>query len=176
MENSEIRKEIQEEVWRAEKILVGIGAEWKRGEEERETQIRRASKALQKLLEGKDHFIISTLTLEELADRGFENGNMVAPLDVSLTEEQWNGYTGWLAGTLNRTTVLLELGEGFAHPSLIRWPFERTAAINQKARLYRVHKTFYQITEELKEKAAAVKADSVEFMEGFGEEEHGSDQ
>ena len=72
--------------------------------------------------------------------------------------------------------MLLELGEGFAHPSLIRWPFERTAAINRKARLYRVHKTFYQITEELKEKAAAVKADSVGFMEGIGEEEHGSDQ
>ena len=32
------------------------------------------------------------------------------------------------------------------------------------------------VTEELKEKAAAVKADSVGFMEGFGEEEHGSDQ
>ena len=58
-----------------------------------------------------------------------------------------------LAGRdFNRTTVLLELGEGFGHPSLIRWPFERTAAINRKARLYRVHKTFYQITEELKEK------------------------
>lgn len=31
MDNSEIRKEIQEEVRKAEKILVGIGAEWKRG-------------------------------------------------------------------------------------------------------------------------------------------------
>lgn len=176
MDNSEIRKEIQEEVRKAEKILVGIGAEWKRGDEDREEQIRRASKALRGLLEGKDAFIISTLTLGEMEDRGFEKEHMVTPLDVSLTEEQWNGYTGWLAGTLNRTTVLLELGEGFAHPSLIRWPFERTAAINRKARLYRVHKTFYQITEELKEKAAAVKADSVGFMEGFGKEEHGSDQ
>ena len=166
MDNSEIRKEIQEEVRKAEKILVGIGAEWKRGDEDREEQIRRASKALRGLLEGKDAFIISTLTLGEMEDRGFEKEHM----------EQWNGYTGWLAGTLNRTTVLLELGEGFAHPSLIRWPFERTAAINRKARLYRVHKTFYQITEELKEKAAAVKADSVGFMEGFGKEEHGSDQ
>ena len=153
MENSEIRKEIQKEVRKAEKILVGIGAEWKRGDEDREDQIRRASKALRELLEGKDAFIISTLTLGEMEDRGFEKEHMVAPLDVSLTEEQWNGYTGWLAGTLNRTTVLLELGEGFGHPSLIRWPFERTAAINRKARLYRVHK-----------------------MEGFGEEEHGSDQ
>ena len=176
MEKTEAEKILKEKLETAEKILVGIGAEWKRGDEDREEQIRRASKALRKLLEGKDAFIISTLTLEEMEDRGFEKEHMVAPLDVSLTEEQWNGYTGWLAGTLNRTTVLLELGEGFGQPSLIRWPFERTAAINRKARLYRVHKTFYQITEELKEKAAAVKADSVGFMEGFGEEEHGSDQ
>ena len=35
MDNSEIRKEIQEEVRKAEKILVGIGAEWKRGDEDR---------------------------------------------------------------------------------------------------------------------------------------------
>lgn len=175
MDNSEIRKEIQEEVRKAEKILVGIGAEWKRGMKTGRAD-PESLKALRELLEGKDAFIISTLTLGEMEDRGFEKEHMVAPLDVSLTEEQWNGYTGWLAGTLNRTTVLLELGEGFAHPSLIRWPFERTAAINRKARLYRVHKTFYQITEELKEKAAAVKADSVGFMEGFGEEEHGSDQ
>ena len=65
MDNSEIRKEIQEEVRKAEKILVGIGAEWKRGDEDREEQIRRASKALRELLEGKDAFIISTLTLGE---------------------------------------------------------------------------------------------------------------
>ena len=95
MDNSEIRKEIQEEVRKAEKILVGIGAEWKRGDEDREEQIRRASKALRELLEGKDAFIISTLTLGEMEDRGFEKEHMVAPLDVSLTEEQWNGYTGW---------------------------------------------------------------------------------
>ena len=116
MDNSEIRKEIQEEVRKAEKILVGIGAEWKRGDEDREEQIRRASKALRELLEGKDAFIISTLTLGEMEDRGFEKEHMVTPLDVSLTEEQWNGYTGWLAGTLNRTTVLLELGEGTPVP------------------------------------------------------------
>lgn len=87
MDNSEIRKEIQEEVRKAEKILVGIGAEWKRGDEDREEQIRRASKALRELLEGKDAFIISTLTLGEMEDRGFEKEHMVAPLDVSLTEE-----------------------------------------------------------------------------------------
>ena len=63
MEKSEIRKEIQEEIRKSEKILVGIGAEWKRGDEDREGQIRRASKALRKLLDGKDAFIISTLTL-----------------------------------------------------------------------------------------------------------------
>lgn len=38
MENSEIRKEIQKEVRKAEKILVGIGAEWKRGDEDRRSR------------------------------------------------------------------------------------------------------------------------------------------
>ena len=45
MDNSEIRKEIQEEVRKAEKILVGIGAEWKRGavcEDEGKNQERTA--------------------------------------------------------------------------------------------------------------------------------------
>lgn len=79
MDNSEIRKEIQEEVRKAEKILVGIGAEWKRGDEDREEQIRRASKALRELLEGKDAFIISTLTLGEMEDRGFEKEHLDDP-------------------------------------------------------------------------------------------------
>ena len=65
---------------------------------------------------------------------------------------------------------LLELGEGFEHPSLIRWPFEKTALLNYKAYLYRVHGKFYHITDELKEKAVAVNMDSVQFLAGRKEE------
>ena len=115
-------------------------------------------------VDGKDCFVITTLVADALLKRGFEKTHMVAPLDVSLTEEEWDGYMKWLAGTLNRKTVLLELGENFLHPTIIRWPFEKTALINKKAHLYRVHKKFYQITDELKEKATAVQEDSVLFM------------
>lgn len=43
----------------------------------------------------------------------------------------WNAYTRWLSGTLNRKLVVLELGEGFQTPTVIRWPFEKTVFFNQ---------------------------------------------
>ena len=177
MERNEIRQELGERLRDAEKVLVGIGAEWKPADGDREELVKKAARVLSRALEGKDYFVISTLTADALSRLGFEKTHTVAPLDVSLTEEEWDGYMKWLAGTLNRKTVLLELGEGFAHPSLIRWPFEKTAAINRKAYLFRIHEKFYQITDELREKAAAVKADSVGFMaEWEREDEDGSDQ
>lgn len=159
-----IRNEIKEQLKDAERVLIGIGAEWKQKEDEREAQIAKAKENLHNFLDEKDYFVISTLTAAEVERLGFEKMRTVVPLDEALTEEEWNHYTDWLSRTLNRKLVILELGEGFMQPTVIRWPFEKTAAINQKARLYRVHKTFYQISDEIKEKAVAVKADSVEFF------------
>lgn len=159
-----MRTEMKERLADAEKILIGIGGEWKRGSEDRENEIKSAAENLKRLLTGKDYYVISTLSKEDLGRLGFEKSHTVSPLDVSLTEEEWNRYTEWLSRTLNRKLMILELGEGFKHPSVIRWPFERTVMINHKAYMYRIHKTFYQITDEICEKAAAVKADSVEFF------------
>ena len=159
-----IRDELTGKWKDAEKVLIGIGSEWKQGEPDRESRIHNALRTLHILLEDKDYFVISTLPKEDLERLHLNPERTVAPLDEDLTEEQWNRYTEWLARTLNRKLVLLELGEGFLHPSLIRWPFEKTAEINYKAHLYRVHKTFYQITDEIQEKATAVKCDSVEFL------------
>ena len=164
MEIENIREDLKEKLAGAERVLIGIGAEWKVKDEEREAQVAKAREKLNALVEGKDYFVISTLSQEELERLGFESAHTVVPLDVSLTEEQWNAYTDWLSRTLNRKLVILELGESFMHPSIMRWPFERTVAINNKACMYRVHKTFYQISDEIKEKAVAVKADSVEFF------------
>ena len=159
-----IRKEMSEKLTDAEKILVGIGAEWKLGDSERESEIEKASGRLREMLADKDYYIISTLAKENLERLGFESSHTVAPLDVSLTEEEWNKYTDWLSRTLNRKLVNLELGEGFKHPSLIRWPFERTTLINNKAYMYRIHKMFFQLTDEISGKAAAVESDSVAFF------------
>lgn len=164
MEIEKIREELKEKVSDAERVLVGIGAEWKFHDAERENTISRAKKNLNHLLDGKDYFVISSLTKEELDRLGFESTHTVAPLDVSLTEEQWNTYTDWLSRTLNKRLIIMELGESFMHPTIIRWPFEKTAALNHKACLYRVHKTFYQISDEIREKATAVKCDSADFF------------
>lgn len=80
---------------------------------------------------------------------------------------QWNAYTKWLAGTLNRHLLVMELGVGFKLPNVIRWPFEKTAFFNKKAYMYRVNGTLYQISEELKEKAEGICEDSVEFVVQF---------
>ncbi len=77
---------------------------------------------------------------------------------------QWQEYTKWLARTLNQPLTVIELGEGFGVPTVIRWPFEKTVFLNQKAYMYRVHSRFFQISDELSGRAEGIAADSVEFM------------
>nr|WP_300305238.1 hypothetical protein [uncultured Anaerostipes sp.] len=76
----------------------------------------------------------------------------------------WANYTKWLQGTLNRKLFILELGEGFENPNLFRWPFEKIAFYNDKAVFVRVHKSLYQLGEEIKGKGTAVAMDSREFI------------
>lgn len=77
---------------------------------------------------------------------------------------QWNAYREWLSRTLNRRLLILELGEGFKTPTVIRWPFEKTAFFNQKSHMYRINKKFYQISSEIQDRAVPVEGDSVEFI------------
>lgn len=98
-----------------------------------------------------------TETREMLAQR------IVAPCQ-NEDGPQWDHYLQWLSGTLNQKLLILELGVGFEHAGVIRFPFERTAFINQKARMIRVNGTFPQISEELQAKAIPVAQDSVEWV------------
>jgi len=70
----------------------------------------------------------------------------------------------WLQGTINKKVCILELGVGMKYPTVIRWPFERVAFINEKAKFIRVHDYLNQLTEEIKEKAVSVKANPVELL------------
>ena len=69
-----------------------------------------------------------------------------------------------MAGTLNRDNLILELGVGFKDPGVIRFPFEKTVYFNQKAFLCRVNKRFPQIAGEIKERAAGIGENSVEWI------------
>lgn len=78
--------------------------------------------------------------------------------------KKWELYKKWLQGTLNRKLCVLELGVGMKYPSVIRWPFERVAFINQKARFIRVHDYLYQLTEDLKEKGISIEDNPIVFL------------
>lgn len=77
---------------------------------------------------------------------------------------QWAQYTKWLQGTVNRKVCVLELGVGLELPNLIRWPFERIVFYNQKAELYRVHPTLYQVGENLEGRGVGICQNPIEFM------------
>lgn len=78
--------------------------------------------------------------------------------------EQWSLYMKWLQGTLHKKVCILELGVGMKYPTVIRWPFEKAAYLNQKAMFFRVHSKLYQLTEELQDKGVSVKATPMEFL------------
>ncbi len=77
----------------------------------------------------------------------------------------WKKYTSWLSGTLNKNLMVLELGVGFETPTVIRWPFEKTVSINNKAVMYRIHDKFYQLSPEIKDKAVSIAMNSVDYIE-----------
>ncbi len=76
----------------------------------------------------------------------------------------WKKYQLWLSATLNRELAVLELGEGFRTPTVIRWPFEKTVFFNQKAWMFRVNQEFYQVTAEIKERSTPVAEHSAKFI------------
>ncbi len=78
--------------------------------------------------------------------------------------KQWQLYMKWLQGSVNRKLCILELGVGMKFPSVIRWPFEKVAFINQKAQFIRVHDYLYQLTEDLKEKGVSMQMEPVDFL------------
>ena len=81
--------------------------------------------------------------------------------------DQWQVYTKWLQGTLNRKMLVLELGAGMQYPGVIRFPFEKAAYFNQKAHFVRVNGYLYQLTEELREKGISVPKNAAEWLLSF---------
>lgn len=77
---------------------------------------------------------------------------------------RWKDYMKWQTGTINRSLVILELGEGFATPTVMRWPFEKIIYFNRKSRLYRINESFYQLPKEAEERGVSVHENSVRWM------------
>lgn len=78
--------------------------------------------------------------------------------------DQWQIYMKWLQGIVNKKLCIIEAGSGMELPSVIRWPFEKTAFYNQKAKMIRIHHKFYQVNEDISERAYGMEQNSVDFF------------
>ncbi|MDR1550352.1 MAG: hypothetical protein LBT06_17445 [Hungatella sp.] len=200
-----VNEQILEETAACEKLLIGIGEEWKA---EGIPDMGSLYEKMNGLIKDKDYFIVTTVTDGEILKSPLEQSRLVAPCgnetwrqcSKSCTKDiwepgeipqdvcphcgapltgntieaedyieegylpQWKAYTTWLAGTLNKKLLVLELGAGFKTPTVIRWPFEKTVSINNKAHMYRIHGKFAQLPETVKGKADAVLENSTEFF------------
>lgn len=216
------KEEIRKAISAAEKVLIGIGGEWKLLEDGRDVRsrslkdeaqraVREAYECLSRLVEDKDYYIVTTLTDGAIYDADFDPARIVAPCgnihwrqcsractkdiweegevpsDVcphcgapltgntleaeTYIEEgylpRWENYKQWQTKTLNRDLVILELGEGFKTPTVIRWPFEKIAFFNQKSIFFRIHETLSQIPKEVGERARGMGENSLECIRSF---------
>lgn len=78
--------------------------------------------------------------------------------------KEWERYTKWLQGTLNKKLCVLELGVDLSFPTIIRWPFEKVVFYNQKASFFRVNETLYFMSEELKDRGVAVGKNAIDWL------------
>lgn len=209
--------EIRTRLADCEKVLVGIGKEWKTDGSIDRVEVMEAYESLYQWIRDKDYFIVTTNTDGAIWDSSLDRSRITAPcgnvnwrqcskactkdiweagevpddicphcgapltgntLEAETYIEEgylpsWNNYTKWLTTTLNRKLVVLELGEGFKTPTVIRWPFEKTVFFNRKSYFYRVNETFSQISEEIKERAEGISENSVAWIKTCGSnEEH----
>ena len=155
----------------AEMVVIGIGEEWNAYLEKQEYQDLLAFYA--PYLEKKNYFCITSSKKNDFSWGSLNPKRVVQPLLLEAeqitsekkeeVEKQWDLYNKWLSATLNKKLMLIELGEGFLIPNLIR--FEKVTFINQKSVLYRINGQLPQLPENISERAAAVSESSYDFLQ-----------
>lgn len=160
----------------AKMVLVGIGKGFSKGHENE--KLLEYYNELAGILEEKNYFIVNISNENNIKKSNFDMSRVAIPLDEEVPEEdnekQWNEYTKWLQLTLNKELLVLELGVGFDMPTLVRWPFERIAMLNNKAFLYRVNETFPQLPDDIGDKGISVKKSVGEFLDAIYVERFGN--
>lgn len=156
------------DILNAEMLLVGIGGELSNDRCEKEKLIE-VYQILERLLKGRNFFVLTSNHDGMIRSTKIIPMLIAAPYEKDEKEEQWTNYMNWISCTLGHSLVLLELGETFEHPQIMRWPFEKMVMVNQKAKLIRVGERFPQIPKEVGERAVSVPMNCVEFLKGLSE-------
>ncbi len=169
-------KVIFEKIDNAQKILIGIGNGFSKDCDNE--KLLEYYNHLARLIEGKDYFVVSISSETYIKQSSFDLSRVAIPLDKEVAEEvgekQWNEYTNWLQHTLNKDMLVLELGVGFDMPTLVRWPFEKIATLNNKAFLCRVNELFPQLPDDMGNKGISIKQNVGEYIETLYDERYGN--
>ncbi len=153
----DLYKEIIESFINADKVLIGIGT----GVNKLDEKIIHFYNGY---LEKKDWFIITSRTDNLFSDLSIGEKRVCNVL-LENNEKQWELYNKWLSGTLNKKLLIVELGEDFSRPHIFRWPFEKIVFINKLSTLYRINEKFYQLPENIGDRAYGYKINVNNFIE-----------
>ncbi|MDO4344012.1 MAG: hypothetical protein Q4C50_04330 [Eubacteriales bacterium] len=170
-------QDMAQKIEEADAVLLGIGAEFTEKKAER-AEILNAYNHLANLVQGKPWFAVTVNTDDLIYQSKLNDFFIVAPCgsesagnvitmdtyDESSYLPQWQFYTNWLASTLGKKLCMLELGVGFEYPTVIRFPFEKTALYHQKSVLIRVHSSLAMVPEEVAERSICIRQNPVEFV------------
>lgn len=159
-----IYSDLIDDIKSADYVLFGLGKEIYSSDD---TEIYDNLKKLFASMEHVNYFIVSTDKAGTIRNCGLNERRIVCPVNENNAEEeekQWDFYNKWLSSSLAKKLVIVEPGEDFSNPNVIRWPFERIVMINQKAKMYRVHSTFYQIPKEIGDRACAFEMNGAQFI------------
>ena len=160
--------DLKDKIGDADVVLVGVGEEFFLSENS-ETDVSSAYENLASVLEGKNYFIVSLCNDDLIYSSGLKIDKIAAPFSPNESNNedegkgQWDKYMMWLSCTLNKKLLVLELGVGLNAPHVIRWPFEKTVMLNNKAELIRINETLPNLPTEIKDKGLGIKLNSVDF-------------
>lgn len=151
----------------ADMILIGLGSEFKKECDlkfESEKDRLACFDSLAKRLEGKNYFFITSLEQDIVKGSNIKETKTVNPV-ITGEDKQFTYYNNWLAASLNKKLLIIELGEDFLRPNLMRWPFERIVMINQKSHLVRVSSKFAQLPEDIGDRAFSISLSPLDYLE-----------
>ena len=146
-----IYNDLIDDIKSADYVLFGLGKEIYSSDD---TEIYDNLKKLFASMEHVNYFIVSTDKAGTIRNCGLNERRIVCPVNENNAEEeekQWDFYNKWLSSSLAKKLVIVELGE-------------RIVMINQKAKMYRVHSTFYQIPKEIGDRACAFEMNGAQFI------------
>ena len=155
-------QELWNKIKNSEMLLIGIGTQLG-ANEANEEEIDEVYDILSQVTKGRNCFVITSNTDKKILDGRISKFLSAAP-NLEGQEKQWEAYMNWLGCSLTHELTILELGEGFKDPMVMRWPFENVLSVHQKATLIRVHPSLYQIPKEAGERAIGLKQDCIEFV------------